>query len=186
MREPQLNLVVGAPGYGKSTWVEERVRKSTLPNALIYVEEEDILNGAYQSFPLRSFYNYAGGKVRINAEKTPYDEFIDQVIKNFSNGVLVIDEGGIYEKGRLSQPMSRLMKVRRKKGIDIFINYHGMSGLPVAQFEVCNNIILFHSADEFAAKSNVPKRRELMAARERIEAQVKRGNKYYCEPIWLS
>ena len=182
-----MNLVVGFPGHGKSTLVGNLVFASRDRNALIYQEGLDIGADAYKKFPETSFWKYKGGKVVINAEEVKYKLFLEHVKKNFRNGTLVIDEGGLYEQDILTDEMKAIAALRRKIGVDIFINYHGVSDLPIRQYQYVNNLILFHSADNFSYKATkVPKIKEMLAAKERIAAQVAKGNKYYHEVIRLS
>lgn len=183
----QLNLCAGAPGYGKSTFIANIVKASPDPNALIYIEEVDIESDAWADFPLVDFYKYKGGKCKVSAETIKYDEFLKQCAKHFRNGIVVIDEGGLYERGKLSLEMIRLMATRRKIFVNIFIIYHGVSAMPINQFMYVNNIILFHTADSFAHKKQwVPRMDELLRAKEEITRDVMNGKKYSNRFINLS
>ncbi len=185
-RDRQFNLVVGFRGHGKSYYVSKIIRKSSQQNALIYVEDVDIDTPAWAPFPLVDFYSYKGGKVKICAQDLEYDVFLRMVRKHYRNGILVIDEGRLHENYKLSKGMIDLVSTCRKIGVDIYINYHGMSGLPIEQFHYVNNIILFHTTDNFRRKNNsIPEMKALEAAQRRIRAQVFKGNKYYAEVIPL-
>lgn len=186
MRDRQFNLVVGFPGHGKSTFIANQCKRTKDSNVLVYVEDVDMDSDAWAAFPPVDFGKYRGGKRKVNASDVAYDVFLQQVCQHFRNGIVVIDEGRLHENYRLSKEMIRLVATRRKIGVDIYINYHGMSGLPVEQLQYVNNIILFHTTDNFSRKGrSLPEMQALLAAQARIRRQVFAGNKYYAEAMPL-
>lgn len=187
MRERQFNIIVGAPGHGKSTLTADLVRQSKDANAIIYKMALNIDDKAFAKFPVREFAKYTGGKVRISDLDVKYPKLIQSVIAHYRNGMLVIDDAGLYERDIISDELNHLVMMRRHVGVDVFLVYHGLSFLPIQQFPYINNIILFHTADNFSYKARrIPAGDALQAAKDRIAAQVVKGNKYYYEVIKLS
>lgn len=185
-RDRQFNLVVGFRGHGKSMFVSNIVRNSSQKNALIYCEYAGLDSEAWAPFPLVDFYKYGGGKKKVCAQDIDYRTFLRLVEKHFRNGIVVIDEGRMHEKWQLTDEMITLVGNCRKTGIDIYICYHSMSGLPIEQFDHVNNLILFHTTSNFTRKGgSIPEMAALQAAQRRIRSQVFAGNKYYAEVIPL-
>lgn len=182
-RDAEVTLVIGFRGHGKSTFVANAVQASPKRDALLYVDELFLDTDAMKPFPLVDFYKYAGGKMKVNAEEIEYREFLQQIIKNFRNGIVVIDEGGEYERVRLTDEMYSLCRRVVKQNVDVYICYHGVSDIPVDQLKYVNNVVMFHTIDQFERKAkSLWRARDLMAAQERIAKKVKH-NKYACE--WI-
>lgn len=179
--------MAGAPGHGKSTLMAKIVKESPDRDALIYKEELDIDDAAYKAFPRADIWKYKGGKVKISSFDIKYDDFLALVEKGFRNGILVIDEGRLYEMNELSERMTRLAALRRKLGIDIYILFHGITQIPIRSFSYINNVILFNTADNFKYKSGkVPEIEPLMKAKDEIRKEVMAGNKYAARVIKIT
>ena len=181
------HLYAGTQGTGKSTLVEKVIEVSPLPNALIYLEDIDCYGTAFSKYPLINFWDYKGGKVRINANDIEYNVFMAQVGKYFRNGNLVIDEGGMYERIQLSEHIIPVVKRQRKTNVEVHLLYHGVSELPLSSFKFVKTVTLFHQQEEFSRKKNsVPRMEELIAAQRRISQKYFAGNRFYNETIQLS
>lgn len=186
----RFNIVAGTNGTGKSTRMGEILKKTHYRNALVYIEGIDAGGTPFKGLPLISLYDYKGGKVTIDADEIPFDQFINAVADRYRNGILVVDEAGMYqmfENGNPIPALNKLLKQRRKYNIEIYFLYHSASEVPVRLFKWCNNVILFHQTDEFKHKGAViPRVEELRAAQQRIAKQYFAGNLYYCERVQLS
>lgn len=187
MRERQFNILVGAPGFGKSTKGAEIVSRTHDKNAIIYKMLLNIDDKAFAKFPHVQLKNYKGGKVKIDDLQIKYSDMVKAVTRDFRNGMFVVDDAGNYERNIISEELNRLVSMRRHIGVDVLLIYHGLSFLPIQQFPFINNIILFHTTDNPSYKGGkIPEMEKLLAAKARIAAQVARGNKYYHEVIKLS
>lgn len=186
----RCNLVAGAPGYGKSTFGQRYIDTAKhFPNALVYLEDIDCYGKdvPFAKFPLIQLKDYKGGRVRINSSDIEYPAFMKLVDKYYRNGILLIDEGGLYEKHTISDHLMPVLKKRRKVNVDVTLNYHGVRELPLASFKYINNLVLFFQTEEFAKRADVPRMADILAARDRIFNEVmKKGNKYYHEVIKFS
>lgn len=186
-RQRQFNLVVGAPGHGKSTFIAKRmIAASPDKNAIIYKEELNIDDAAFSMFARAKFKEYKGGKVKMSSFDVDYKTFMKEVYAHFRNGHIVIDDGTLYERDMVTKELSDLATMRRHLGVDITVAYHGMTYLPIQQFPLVNNIILFHTTDSLYKGRRLPGVELIQAAKDRIAAQVAKGNKYYHEVIKLS
>lgn len=162
------------------------IQQSSQKNALIYCEDIDLDTEAWAPFPLVDFKKYSGGKRKVCAQDIDYKIFLELVAKYYRNGIVVIDEGRLHESYKLSAEMIRIVSIMRKIGVDLYINYHGLRGLPVEQFHYVNNVVLFHTTDNFKSKQHsIPEMAALQDAQRRIKAKVFAGNKYYSEVLQL-
>lgn len=186
----RFNIVVGTNGTGKSTLVNQVIERTHFRDVLVYIENIDTYGNPFKKLPTVPFYSYKGGKVTIDADEVPFDKFINAVVDHFRNGMLVIDEAGMYqmfEKGMPIPALVKLFKQRRKYNIEIYFIYHGVSEIPVRLFKWCNNVILFHQTDEFKHKAAViPRIDELRAAQQRIRKHYFSGDVHKSERIQLS
>lgn len=187
-RERQFNIFVGAPGFGKSTFTSRIIQQSKDANAIIYKMALNIDDKAFSKFPeCKDIAKYTGGKVKISDLTIKYPKLVRLVVDKYRNGHFVVDDAGLYERDIISDELNDLVMMRRHIGVDVSLIYHGLSFLPIQQFPFINNIILFHTTDNFTYKARrLPAGEQLQAAKDRIAAQVVKGNKYYHEVIKLS
>lgn len=186
----RLNIVCGTNGTGKSTLIDKIIAKTHFKNVIVYIEGIDIGGNPFKGLPTISLYQYKGGKVCIDADEIEFEPFINAIAEKYRNGILVVDEAGMYKMFDNHEPvpaLKKLLKQRRKYNVEIYFLYHGVSEIPVRLFKWCNNLILFHQTDEFKHKAAViPRIDELRAAQVRIRQEYFKGNLHYCEPIQLS
>ncbi len=186
----RFNIVCGTNGTGKSTLMDKIIATTHFKNVLVYIEGIDLNGNPFKGLPTVSLLEYKGGKVTIDADEVPFEKFINAVADHYRNGLLVIDEAGMYtmfENGEPVPALKKLLKQRRKYNIEIYFLYHGVSEIPVRLFKWCNNVILFHQTDEFKHKAAViPRIDDLRAAQVRIRQKYFSGNHHYCERIQLS
>ena len=193
MRDAQFHIICGTNGTGKSTLVDKILQATHYKNALVYLESIDLNGNPFKGLPrLQKPSEYVNGKAVIDSEVLSFDKFIYGVARNFRNGLLIIDEAGLYSMfdKKTNEPIEGvklLMKQRRKYNVEIYFIYHGISEIPVKFFKWANNLILFHQTDEFKHKSAViPRVHELVIVADRIRAQFLKGNRHYCEVFRLS
>lgn len=195
------NMICGMPGTGKTTLAKNLIenRPKSQPNALVYVEEENIKERSYLPIPLCSpLSKYAGGAAQINAGDISIESLLWKICRSYRDGILVIDEAGLYElaytnphnkKVEPIPPLKLILKHRRKYNITLYLLYHGLSEIPVQLIKYMNNFVLFHQTDEFAYKKGViPRVAELEAMQRRVGDKYFSGEKdckYYHERLKL-
>jgi hypothetical protein len=169
------------------------VAKTHFKNTLVYIEPEDKGGKPFAALPKIPFYSYKGGKVCVSSDDVKFEEFISRVAGSYRNGMLVVDEAGLYKNrmfeknGDPIEPLMKLMKQRRKYNVECYFLYHSVSEIPVHLFYWCNALILFHQTGEFKHKAGVvPRVSEMVAMQKRIAQKYFSGNLYYSETLKLS
>lgn len=196
MRERQVNIIIGSPGYGKSTAAANIIKQYKDENVLLFKMFLNIADPAFKFIPEKAFANYTGGRAKIadndatligRNPREKYLFFIRSVLKKYRNGMLLVDDASTYERYTTSDEFNDLIMMRRHIGVDVFYIYHAFSVLPIAMLPYVNNVILFHTTDNFQYKAaKLPEMKRLQEAKERIAQKVANGNKYYNEVIKLS
>jgi energy-coupling factor transporter ATP-binding protein EcfA2 len=189
MRERRFNLVVGAPGSGKSTFVAEIVKKYNNGNVCVWKHKANYDDPAFKFLPIKTESNWRQGvspgnaaKFMMVGNKDGYKSMLKWLVDEnnstrFRNGLLVVDDATIFEKYVLSEEMQELVAMRRHHGyfLDIWLVYHGMTQLPIEQFTFVNNVIIFNTADNMKYKSSKIPADKLNAAVLRAQSNFQQG-----------
>ncbi len=197
MRERQVNIIVAAPGYGKSSLMAEIIKRFyKRENVLLFKKFMNINDPAFSFIPEKPFASYISGSAKFadndatmlgKKPKEKYRFFLQAVLKSYRNGLLIVDDAGSYERYTTSDELNELVMMRRHMGVDVFYLFHSMSFLPIEMLPYTNNVIIGHTTDNFAYKAaKLPEMEKLIEAKERIAQKVASGNKYYKEVIKLS
>lgn len=160
MRERKFDIVSGAPGSGKSTFLSKLVNAYP-QNVIVYKHLANIDDKAFSALTAKTTSNFKQGaapgafvKCKIAGTQEDYPAFLQWIKRSYRNGLLIIDDCTIFERDRLSKTMNELVTMRRHYGIDIILVYHGLSLLPIEQFIFINNLVLFKTSDNFIYKAN--------------------------------
>lgn len=183
-REAQYNMIIGAPGYGKSTWTARHLQNSPRKNVLVYKTDLNLHDKAFADYKvLDKLSDYKGGLAKISDLSIQYIPFLEAITKNFRNGALVVDDAAYYEGHNTSPQFFELMRMKRHLGIDLYYIYHGLSDAPINHFRYVNHIVLFHTSDNPRYKATrLPDGGvNFFAAQERLKRMVAAGHKY--QPI---
>lgn len=183
IREALYTLVVGAPGFGKSTWIKKHLIKSPRKDVLLFKSNLSIDDKATLDFKLiKPGDTYTGGWARISDLVIEYEDFLQWVLDNFRNGAIIVDDAAMFEADNMTPIFKKLMINRRHLGIDIYYVYHSLTDVPIRHFKYTNNIVLFHTADNMSYKlSRLPAGKLLTEAKENVAKLVQAGYKY--QPI---
>lgn len=192
MRQPIVIVVSGAKGTGKSTFVADQVLNEP-GNAIVLKHASNIDDKAFSFLTEKTMSNWRQGasaytpvKCKFSAvTKKDYATFIDWVYKgNFSNGLLVIDDTVLFERGRTSDTFLNLLTMGRHFKIDIIIVYHGMTHIPIDTFTFINYLVLFNTTDNFwYKKDRVPKFDQLLQAHEQVKRNRMNEDTFYTPVI---
>jgi len=188
-RWAETTILAAAKRTGKSTVAEKIIANSSLSNALIYKMGVNVYDEAFKKYKvIEDLYKYKGGKVIVNGGHIEYRTFLDLCYKQYRNGILLIDDCGVFENNVPTPELRAILTDNRKLGIEVILVYHGLSKVPIEMFTFANNIILGVTTDNFMYKLNkLPDiEDQLLAAKARIDRAAEAGNRYYKEWIKLS
>ena len=188
-----FHIVVGTNGTGKSTAVAKFIDASHFRNVIVYLEGIDATSSPFGKHPVIPLMGYKGGKVCIDADEIGFVPFITAIDNSYRNGVLVLDEAGMYTDQMLEKggepimPLKRVLKQRRKYNVETYMIFHSVAEIPIRLLKWCSTVILFHQTDKFGHKAGfIPRMDELNAMAARVSRTYFAGNKYYCEYLKLS
>lgn len=186
VRERRFTMIVGSPGSGKSTFTSKLVQ--TMPgNAIVYKHIANIDDKAFSQLTEKNQSNWRQGakpgeavKCKFAGQVEDYKAFLQWAIKNYRNGLLVVDDATIFERDRMTKEMQNIVTMRRHYGIDVILIYHGLSTLPIDQFVFLNNLVLFNTNDNIKYKANkLPQMDALNAAIQQARDNYRsKANKY--------
>jgi hypothetical protein len=182
--EREFNMLAGITGVGKSTFTANYCKRYA-ENVLVYKNLSNINDKAFAFLPEKSMTNWRQGakpdqpvKCKFaGGDKKAYKAFLDWILAgNYTNGLLVIDDATIYERDRLTEQMNQLVTMRRHLGIDIWLNYHGLTLLPIEQFVFVDYLIVFMTTDNIQYKaSKLPNMERLIAGINQAKANFNSG-----------
>lgn len=181
IREAQYNMIIGAPGYGKSTWTAKHLQRGPRKNIIVYKTDLNLHDAAFKDYKvLDKLSDYRGGFAKISDLSIKYIPLLTEITKNFRNGALVVDDAAYYESHNTSDEFFELMRMKRHLGIDLYYIYHGLTDAPINHFRYVNHIVLFHTSDNPKYKaSKLPDGGEqFFKAKEQLKRLVASGHKY--------
>lgn len=185
MRQPAANVLVGAPGCGKTHWLIKKVAMPARRNVCIVTSWEDLDQPIFQPFSHKSYENWRQGaapntpvKFKIAVDRKEYrKELLPWAKEEFRNGVLIIDDTTVFERNSISDELYELLAKRRHWGIDVFLTYHGFTQFPIDQYAFVKNIIVFNTVDNPAYKKDkIPEFPVLMQAAAKARANFAKGS----------
>lgn len=149
-RKAQLNIVVGAPGTGKSTFIRQEVVEKR-PKVLVVTPDTSEWRQLPEVHNKQEIYSLTGKARYVCASKK---DFIENVVGKFYGGVLVMDDAMSYLDFQTEDTMRYLQIRRRQLGIDIYFVGHGLTQIPPQLFTFTSWIILFATTDNFSGRRN--------------------------------
>ncbi len=181
MRQPKMYIVAGAPGMGKSTMLANMAKKER-GNVCVLKHAVNIEDKAFGFLTEKTMSNWRQGaaptipvKFKISIlDDDEYKEFLNWVLaKNFQNGLLILDDQGMFEQNQSSKIWKRIMIMRRHVQLDIAVVFHGLTQVPIDMFTFANYLILYNTADEFSYKhSKIPNFKTLLKATEQVKQHL--------------
>lgn len=168
-------VVIGAPGQGKSPWVQAFIR-----NSFACVFDVNNEYGQRTKYPgqtpvglpentKEARSRYIGGDV---------EEFI-KICTYKRNTVCVFEEATAFFEGRTGKTMRRLLINRYHTGNVYLLLFHSINSVPPRIMELAGNVALFRTNDE---PDKVAKFSRLVKYYEKLQ-NAKPGEKYIIKTI---
>lgn len=182
-RKTELNMVVGANGTGKTTFIEKEILKIRTKNLIVtpdYAEWKGLpeISTADEIRTLQ-------GSARIIYQDT---ETLNVIKENYSGGALILDDAMAYLNEQTPKMMQYLYIRRRQFGIDLYIVAHGLRQIPPKCFTFASWLILFNSIENFSGRKQelIPELyNKVVETQTRISKKVQSGNPYYYEILLM-
>lgn len=181
-RQAKFTIMLGEPGSGKSTLVEEIIGESKQPTLVVDPDGEEDIWMAWDEIDIMS--TGAASELRTFKDKrmTIYEEKVtfEKLVKNYRNGNLVLDDCRCYVDAGVEDNMMLLLRRKRQYGLDVFAMAHGFTEVPPKFFTFATHYILFSTEDEASrVKRNIPNYEDFMAVKEHVDHKALDDPHYY-------
>ena len=163
-RQSLFFIIVGTNGTGKTTLLNELIRK-TGKKALIIDPDGMEWKEIKEIEPIQAS-DFSSGYAKILA---PSSEEIDEVI-NFQNGSLVLDDCRYYLKSRMEESIRKILIRRRHNSIDVFAVSHGLSEVPASFYTFATHLICFKTNDSLVRLRNNTDKEKIANLRKAIDS----------------
>lgn len=159
--EPELTIIVGATGSGKSTWMADFAKRYKR-NFIAYKHYVNIDDKAFAFLTEKTMSNYRQGvkpgeivKCKIaGRDEKDFLSFLDWCDTDFRHGLVAIDDSILFERDRPSKKFLNFLVMKRHYAMNIFVVYHSLSAIPIEMFTYANKIVLFNTTDNTRYKKN--------------------------------
>lgn len=201
-RDHTSSAIIGGKRQGKSTLskllVDDYEKKYPLRKILVYDPSnafgaKGVFPG-YETITLEELYfgkkigrevrEWQRGVMRIQEDKTNKkfaEEFIDYVIEEFRNGMIIIDEATALMKDRPTAQHTKLLSEHTNWGVDVMMIFHGLRYVPKRIRGFFWHYYLFKTDEEFDEgdlnKMNFPRPTDFYAAWLKAQRAPQYGNK---------
>jgi len=186
IRKTELTILIGINGSGKTTFLKnEIVAKSK--RCLIVTPYQD----EWKEVPvinISDIRTFNGTARIIMPGRSQSNTLFTAIAKNYSGGMLILDDSKIYINNFTDENMDYIYTSRRQYGVDCCIVGHGLSKIPPGAFSHLSWLILFSTNENFRRRRDElnPEDLEKIIEKQRfIKKKVEAGNPYYYEIILL-
>jgi hypothetical protein len=194
LRERDCTVVCGTPGRGKTWFAFKLIKTRKEKHVIAYVEEPHIDEFSNEFYRIHKLSEYKGGWAKIGSLDMKYEDFLKQMLLQFRNGCILVDEAELHEKWQLTYEMQCIIAQRRrgKLNTDIILLYHDLAQVPIESQSYIQTLVLFYTAGNIDYKKNkIARFGEIKAAKDRVERialHAKPGSKeyHYCEVVKMS
>lgn len=143
-----INLVVGAPGHGKTTKILELLKRYPRKILIYDINKEK----AYSDFPLielKDIRFHSHGIARVFTPDTR--ALVDAIDKHYYNGLVVFEDATKYLPSGVANVFSwrSIFTNYRHRNRDYIFTFHSLNRIPPFVYEMSNYITLFKTKEQF-------------------------------------
>ena len=181
-RKAELNLVIGANGTGKTSFLQKEVLPKYQKALIITPDPAEWKQYPIVSIDELKYFNAIGRMVYSGPQ------MLQNVSKRFYGGALLLDDAMAYLDEQTPDSLQYIYIRRRQFGIDVYLVAHGLRQVPPKCFTFASWLILFNSVENFSARKKelIPEIYDtIITAQTNIREKVKKGNPYYKEIILI-
>lgn len=174
-RQPMIMLVCGETGVGKTYRNKLEIERYMMDHLAVGKKGRKVLafdtnDDDYPKFRtvspnhLKALTKVAARRIRpFNSDGTPMDndgkkEVITKIMKQYKNGLVVLDDIDHYMVGAKGQSMIGALCTVRHKGIDILLTHQSIAKVTTSEWQNCTWLRLHHQVDDVNRyKERIPK-----------------------------
>lgn len=174
-RQPMIMLVCGETGVGKTYRNKQEIKRYLQTNPISEKKGRKVLafdtnDDDYTEFRtvspnhLKSLKAIAARRIRpFHKDAIPMDDddkkqVVKAIMKDFTNGMIVLDDIDNYMAGAKGQSMIGALCTIRHKGVDVLLTHQSVARIATVEWENCTYLRLHHQVDDVTRyKKRIPK-----------------------------
>ena len=158
MRTNSVVIVVGKRGTGKTDFCKHLIDGSPMKKKLIVdtfdspvwrtLETYKNPNGQFTPVPIMAIEQlpyWKSGLYRLFSNDP--DFLFEQIDKHISNCLIAFEDSTKYFKGRLQEPVRRLMYDSKQKNLNMIFFFHSLAAVPPELVRIADYLTLFKTND---------------------------------------
>jgi len=191
-RQPMIMLVCGETGVGKTYRNKQEITQYLTGHLAVGKKGRKVLafdtnDDDYPEFNtvspnhIKALTKIAPRRIRpFNRDGSPMDNeqkkaVIDQIMKHFKNGLVVLDDIDHYMMGAKGQSMIGALCTVRHKGIDVLLTHQSIAKVTTSEWQNCTWLRLHHQVDDVTRyKERIPKYPLVRIAQLIVDEQYER------------
>lgn len=196
-RQPMLMLVCGETGVGKSYRNKQEINKYLQTNPTTGKQGRKVLafdtnDDDYPEFKtvspkyIKALKSIAPRRIRpFEKSGIPMDDnqkkkVVDTIMRDFTNGMIVLDDIDNYMSGAKGQAMIGALCTVRHKGVDVLLTHQSVARIATVEWENCTYLRLHHQVDDVTRyKSRIPKYQLVRIAQLIIDDNYEQATRAY-------
>ncbi len=188
-RQPMIMLVCGETGVGKTYRNKQEIKRYMMDHLAFGKKGRKVLafdtnDDDYPQFRtvspnhLKALTKVSSRRIRpFNSDGSPMDndakkEVITKIMKQFKNGLVVLDDIDHYMTGAKGQAMIGALCTVRHKGIDVLLTHQSVAKITTSEWQNCTWLRLHHQVDDVTRyRDRIPKYEMVRIAQIIIDEQ---------------
>lgn len=179
--QTKMILVIGTNGTGKTTLANKLIEGISTPRKLIVTQHLD----EWRKYPHNALNSPSDLRFSgINWHLITEPKKTIKRLKNYKNGVLLLDDARRYLSAQTDQDALNIYISRRQNAVHLILVGHGFTQIPPQAFTFCTDIFLFATRDNIDStrKNTIQNYSEIIDVQTRVN-RIAAQNWHYYEHI---